>query len=230
MIRIVTIAWVMAVAALTGCATKPQPPVQMKAEAIAPQARVGVALSALPKADTYLPGAGCLLCLAAASVANSSLTAHAKTLPSDDLAALKAQIVETLKQRGVEAVAIDGDFDVSKFPERASQPGQADRDFARLRDQYKIDRLLLISFDGIGFQRTYASYFPTSDPLAWVKANGAVVDLRSGAYDWLKPVEVLKPSSGKWDEPPKFPGLTNAYYEAIELAKEQLLQPLQKQQ
>jgi len=230
MIRIVTITWVMALAALTGCATKPQLPVAMKSEAIAPQARVGVALTAVPKADTYLPGAGCLLCLAAASVANSSLTAHAKTLPSDDLAAVKAQVVEALKKRGVEAVAIDGDLDLTKFPERSREPGRADRDFAKLRDQYQIDRLLLITVEGVGFQRTYSAYIPTSDPLAWVKATGAVVDLRSGAYDWWKPVEVRRPSSGKWDEPPKFPGLTNAYYEAIELAKEQLLQPLQQQQ
>jgi hypothetical protein len=29
-------------------------------------------------------------------------------------------------------------------------------------------------------------------------------------------------AQGEWDEPPKFPGLTTAYYQAIELAKDKI--------
>ncbi|SEL11167.1 hypothetical protein SAMN05216359_105231 [Roseateles sp. YR242] len=227
MFRTVTIAAMVALVALTGCATKPQLPVALKAETLAPQARVGVALTAIPTADTYLPGAGCLLCLAAASVANSSLTTHTKSLSADDLGAVKAQVVESLKKKGVQVVAIDGVFDPTKFPELPREVNLSNRDYRRLQEQYKIDKLLIITVEGVGFQRNYASYIPTSDPRAWVKATGYVVDLRTNAYDWWQPVEVLRPAQGKWDEPPRFPGLTNAYYEAIELAKEQLLQPLQ---
>jgi len=227
MFRSITIAAMVALVALTGCATKPQLPVAMKTDTLAPQVRVGVALTAVPKADTYLPGAGCLLCMAAASMANSSLTAHTKTLASDDLAMVKTQVVESLKKKGVQVVAIDGDLDPTKFPELPNEPNLSNRDYRRLQAEYKIDKLLIIRLEGVGFLRNYASYVPTSDPRAWVKATGYVVDLRTNAYDWWQPVEVLRPAQGKWDEPPRFPGLTAAYYEAIELAKEQLVQPLQ---
>jgi len=52
-----------------------------------------------------------------------------------------------------------------------------------------------------------------------------MVDLTSNAYDWYMPLNVLKSADGRWDEPPKFPGLTNAYFQALEESKDQLLRP-----
>lgn len=64
---------------LAGCATR-QMPVLLAENALGGSAgRVGVVMTPLPKVDTYFPGASCLLCLAAASIANSSLTTHTQT-------------------------------------------------------------------------------------------------------------------------------------------------------
>lgn len=218
-------------AVLAGCATKPQMPIALNAAAITdPQLRVGVAMTALPKTDTYLPGASCLLCYAAAAMANSSLTSHAKTLPADELAAIKSEMVAALKKQGVQVVLIDEAIEVDKFPELANkQLNNTTRDFSRLRDKHKIDKLMLISIVSLGFQRNYSSYIPTSDPRAVVRGTGYVVDLKTNALDWWQPIEVLTASNGKWDEPPKFPGLTNAYFQAIEMARDQLLSPLRRQ-
>lgn len=212
---------------LGGCASAPQMPVALNAgTTLKPETRIGVAMTAVPKSDTYWPGADCLLCYAAASVANSSLTAHAKTLPVDDLAALKTQMAAALKKKGVQVVVIDEDLEVDKFPKLSKDLNFAKRDFSSLRDRYKIDKLLLVEISGVGFQRNYASYIPTSDARAWINGTGSVIDLGTHAYDWWQPLETLRPAQGKWDEPPKFPGLTSAYYEALELAKDKVLAPL----
>jgi hypothetical protein len=35
-------------------------------------------------------------------------------------------------------------------------------------------------------------------------------------------VNIIKAAEGNWDEPPKFPGMTNAYFQTIELARDRL--------
>ncbi len=229
MIRQLSTLLILASAVLAGCATKPQNPVAMNAAAaLKPEVRIGVAMTALPKADTFFPGAGCLLCYAAASVANNSLTGVAHSLPSDELALVKVQMMEAVTKKGGQAVLIDEAVDLKTFPELANwEQNRPRRDFSRLRDKYKIDKLLLIQIDSLGFQRNYSAYIPTSDPRAWVHGAGSLVDLGSQRLEWWQPIDVVKASSGKWDEPPKYPGLTNAYFQAIELTKDRLLNPLQ---
>jgi len=51
------------------------------------------------------------------------------------------------------------------------------------------------------------------------------VNLGSNAYDWYLPVNVLRSAEGVWDEPTAFPGLTNAYFQALELGKDSYLNP-----
>src|SRR5260221_14495488 len=66
---------------LTGCAAKPQRSVEFDPKIVSSQStRIGVAMTAMPKVDTYLTGASCLLCYGLAALANSKLTDHAKTL------------------------------------------------------------------------------------------------------------------------------------------------------
>jgi hypothetical protein len=39
------------------------------------------------------------------------------------------------------------------------------------------------------------------------------------------PVELAKGSDGPWDESPSFPGLTNAYFQVLEMGKDAFLKP-----
>ena len=213
---------------LTGCATKPQLPVPMSQAALStPGTRVGVAMTALPKVDTFFPGADCLLCLAAASVANSTLTSYTQALGYEDLPKLKEMAAELLRKRGLEVTVIAENIRLEAFADKAVVEGvnQARKDFSPLRKQHGIDKLLLIDLRTIGFQRTYAAYFPTSDPKATLVGSAALIDLKTLALDWYRPVSVLRASDGAWDEPPKFPGLSNAYFQMIELGKDQVLKP-----
>jgi hypothetical protein len=84
-----------------GCASPPQNPVPLGEDALkSDTGRMGVAMTPLPKADTHLRGAGCLLCIAVASAANSSLTSHAQTLSLEDLPKLKNEVAELLRRKG----------------------------------------------------------------------------------------------------------------------------------
>ena len=223
---------VLAVALLTlgGCATKAQRTVPLGQSTLDQTVgAIGVAMAPMPVGDMSFPGANCLLCMAAASMANTSLTSYAHTLQSADLSAIKGEVIARLKQRGNEVVDLSEPLDVTKLPDASkSGPNIALKDFSSLGEKYKIKKLVLINIQSIGFVRNYSAYIPNGAARAQVTGNGYVVDLESNAYQWYLPVSVTKSAEGAWDEPPKFPGLTNAYYLAIETAKDRFLEPLKK--
>lgn len=213
---------------LSGCAVKPQQPVALGQDALgAKSGRVGVAMSALPKVDTYFPGAGCLLCYAFASASNASLTKYAETLSHDDLSALKEDVAAALRKKEVDVVVIREPIDLKSLPDvRTEVPTTARKDFSSLRAKLAVDKLLVIDVPLVGYVRPYSSYVPTSDPKATVSGSSYLVDLKTNTYSWYQPIDISRSADGKWDEPPKFPGLTNAYFQALEAGRDSVLKPL----
>jgi hypothetical protein len=212
---------------LSGCVTAPQGPVTMSQDEIVKhEGRIGVAMTAVPKIDMAYPGAGCLLCLATAAVTNSSLSTHAHTLTTDEVSSIRGNMVAALKKKGFTVVEITDAIDVNKLPDaHAKSAGHPKKDFGSLKTKYNVDKLCVLEVDQIGFTRQYAAYVPTADPEAILTGKAFIVDLSTNAYDWYTPITVVKPADGKWDEPPAFPGLTNAYFQAIELARDAYLGP-----
>ena len=118
--------WLSVAAVVAGCASRPPAPVSLRQEALrSDSGRVGVAMTALPKVDTHLPGASCLLCMAVASGMNSSLTTHTRTLPYEDLPQLKEEVAKRLRQKGVEVVVIGEPIDPSSFADLSQVSPQA---------------------------------------------------------------------------------------------------------
>ncbi|MDR1461830.1 MAG: hypothetical protein LBI68_01640 [Azoarcus sp.] len=222
------ISFVLAIAAiiLGGCAT-PQQALELAGEALTPQSgKVGIAMAQIPKADTYFPGASCLLCFGAAALANSKLTAHTQTLSNEDLPKLKNEIASLLSEQGVQTQVIEEVIDVSALPSFSSKEANiARKNFDAFRTKYSIDKLIVIAITGHGFVRSYSAYIPTSDPKGVLNGIGYMVDLASNRYEWYQPVLIFKSADGEWDEPPQFPGLTNAYFQAVETGKDILLKP-----
>lgn len=215
------------VLSITGCATPPQRPISLKIDTTTNAAgRIGIAQTTLPKVDTSFPGAGCLICYAAASAMHSSLTTHVQTLPTEDLAALKSVLADTLRKRGADVVVIEEAITLDTLPAAAQTgPDLATKDFSSFKTQYGIQKLVLIDVTSLGVQRNYNTYIPSGDPKALMRGAGYLINLSSNAYEWYMPLNVLKSADGKWDEPPKFPGLTNAYFQALETGKDQLVRP-----
>jgi hypothetical protein len=212
---------------LAGCRSTPQLPVVFADNALGAQSgRVGVAMSELPKADTSFPGAGCLLCLATAATANSSLTKHTHTLSAEDLLTLKEGIAARLRKKGVDVTVIAENLNIKQLKDF---PGGgvdiAKKDFRPLKDKYTVDHLVVIDITTLGFVRNYASYISRGDPVAELDGTLSVVNLSTNKYDFYVQINQSKGAEGKWDEPPDFPGLTNAYYAVIESGKDAVQQP-----
>jgi hypothetical protein len=215
-----------AVLFVSGCATVPQSSVQLAPSTLGSQSgRVGVVMTELPKVDTQLPGAGCLLCIGAAMLANNSLIEYSKTLPYEDLPKLKHDIVAALRAKGVDAIVIEKPVNLSELPKAEKIANGPARDFSSLQQEYQLGKILVIDVAALGFERTYSAYIPTSDPKAMLRGTGYLVNLQTKTYEWYLPVAVLKSTSQNWDEPPQFPGLSNAYFQTLEVARDTFLQP-----
>jgi hypothetical protein len=225
---------VVAVSLLLGaCASKPQLPVDLGPETFTPtrQERVGVAMTKMPKPMLHLPGADCLLCMIAAQATNSTLARHADSLSGDELATLKEQIAGALRKTGLATTVIPDAIELDKLPDGAANeavPNLARKNFEPLKQKYGVDKMVIVQIDALGIERNYASYIPTSDPKAVVRGTGYMVNLSKNTYEWYQPLRVARAADGQWDEPAQFPGLTNAYFQAIEAGRDQLMQPFRR--
>lgn len=218
---------VAAIVFVSGCAVTPQTPISLNSQVIKSKGeRIGVAMTTLPKIDTHFPGADCLLCLLAASAANKSLTNHTHTLPYDTLPKLPEEVASLLEKQGADVYLISEELNLEKLKSFGSKgENVALKDFTTFKEKYDIAKLLVIEINQLGFVRTYASYFATSDPKSSINGNGYIVDLTSNKYDWYLPVTVTKSAENDWDQPTDFPNLTNAYFQTIEIGKDMFLKP-----
>jgi hypothetical protein len=155
------------------------------------------------------------------------LSKHAETLTTDDLSRLRQRIADALAKRGATVKVIAEPVNVEALPQAATDaPGFARKNFSALKQKYGVDKLLVIEIHQLGFERTYTAYIPTSDPKALFRGVGYIVDLRTNKLEWYQPVDVRKSADGQWDEPARFPGLTNAYFQALEIGQDTLVRPL----
>jgi hypothetical protein len=210
---------------LAACKTTSQSSVFLSADTLsANSGKVGVIMTSLPKVDTTFPGAGCLLCMAAANAANSSLTKHAHTLSNQDFSKLKDEIADTLRKKGVNVVVISEDFS-SKALKDIPQPAanSPKKDFRPLRNKYQVDHLAVLEIRFAGFLRNYSAYISRGDPVGNVVGTVSVVNLSDNKYELFQDLDIIKTAEGAWDEPPDFPGLSNAYFTAVEACKDQIL-------
>lgn len=211
---------------MAGCASRPQLPVSMNVASVPAGKSVGIAISTLPAVGMEYPGAHCLLCKVAAAATNVTLADYASTLSLNELASVKNDIAAALSKKGIRVVVIPEPLDLKLLADAANEGRNlARKDFRPLGQKYGIDKLVVIDVAAVGFHRSYSAYIPVGVPVAFLQTTGYMVDVGSNTYEWLAPVNAVKPAEGPWDEPPKFPGLTNAYYTAIELAKERLVKP-----
>ena len=215
---------------LPGCATSPQAPVPLVlSESVPKNARIAVASTAMPKVNTFFPGANFLLCLAFAEASNGSLTRHTQQLPHEDLPQLKEKIAALLREKGGEVIVANEPLDISKLPKNSKKAeNAAPHDFTTLAKKYDVQKLVVVEIQMLGMVRDYSAYIPTSAPRAVMVGHGYMVNLSDNRYEWFAPVNVARSAEGNWDEAPRFPGLSNAYFQVIEAGKEAYLEPFRK--
>lgn len=173
----------------------------------------------IPKLHIY--GASCLLCYAAASAANSSLSSYAKKIDISEVGSFKDTITKQIEGNGKSVILVDEVSDISDLPKlKPKQLGVAEHDHRALKEKLKVDYLLVFQIDQIGFYRPYTNYIPTGNPVGYIAGLIYMVDLESNEYKMYEKIDYKIPAKGEWKEPPNYPGLTNSVYEAIEQFKE----------
>jgi len=210
---------------VVGCAAPIQSIVELNKSALnAKSGKVGVVMTPLRKADTRFPGADCLLCMATASILNTSLTSYTQKLPPEGLPELKGTLAELIRKNGGEVVVITDELKLDELPDFASKgPNIALKDFSGLKKKYAIDKILVLDVPVLGMYRQFSGYIPTSDPRAEFEIKGYLVNLSNNTYEWYQKFSEAKGANGNWDEPPNFPGLTNAYFQVLEMGKDKLV-------
>jgi hypothetical protein len=218
----------MAAFTLAGCGAKLQLPIQINQNVLTNQQnKIGVIMTAVPAPETHIYGAGCLLCYGVASGLTSKLDKHLKTLATDDIASLKKEVFDALKLKGLQPILIDAPLDLDKLKKfKGKGENLAKYDFSKYKSN-DIDMLLVIEVTEVGGYRTFSSYIPTSDPQGYVNATSYLVDLNTNTYLWYNPAKTYVSVEMEWDEPPTFPGMTKAFYQAIQESKQKVLNPIQ---
>ncbi len=180
-------------------------------------------MAPLPKITTGFPGAGCLLCYGVASAANASLSKQVETYQAKQLVGTRDSLVSQLKAKGVEVVVIDTLIASSKLPKlKAPSNPYIKNDYSIYKKQYDVDQLLVVTFTTVGVLRNYSAYVPVGPPIAVISGQFYMIDTKTNNYSLFNPLNITKSSEGEWDKPPKFPGITNAFYQAEEAAYDQL--------
>jgi hypothetical protein len=215
---------------LAGCAGPVQQPVNLAdnyfSSGNAKSGRIGVVMAELPKPDTQFPGAHCLLCLGVANMAHSALNKEVQAFSTAELKPLPADLVALLQKKGLDAVLISEPLKVADLPDlKSSDANKARKDFSALKAKHKIDRLLMVHVTALGVWRSYSAYVPTDLPAAVANGNASIVDLSNNTLEWYLPLSASRKAEGTWDEPPKFPGLSNAYYQVLESVMDMVKKP-----
>jgi hypothetical protein len=216
---------------LTGCAVPVQAPVELKPNVMesikAKGGRVGVLMTELPKPNTSFPGADCLLCIGVANLNHKDLNPVVQAFSTQELLALPKDLVAMLKRQGLDAVLISEPVNWDALPDfKAADPTNKSRkDLGALRDKHKLDRILVVQVTALGVWRSYAAYVPTDVPRAVLNGQAALVDLSTHSLDWYLPLTLARAAEGPWSEPPKYPGLTNAYFQVLELGMDMVKKP-----
>lgn len=208
-----------------GCATVPQQPnINFDNSSIKKGEKVGVYISATPKITTQFPGASCLLCLGVASAAHSGLTKQVESYKTESLDKVPDAVNKYFKDKGIEVVKINEM--IKKLPKVKPSAGSTlSQNYGPYKTQYGIDRLLVINYQRVGVDRPYSAYVPTAVPHAVITAEFYMVDLATNSYSAFTPISITKEPDGAWDVSPKYPAITNAFYQAEEQASELLIKP-----
>ncbi len=226
MIRLLFIG--LAVSLLAACAGTPQQPVALDGTAFSGESsRLGVLVRYPQESKLILPGASCLLCVAAAAAANSKLSSHVKTIPTTDRATLEQDSIATLQANGSQVVTLASELDISKLPKHKSElENSTKQDFSALAEQHNANDILVIDVAHLGVTRAYTSYVPTGPPQASSLGTAYLVNATDNTYRWYLPLNFSVGVEGEWKEPPAYPGVTNAYYQMLELMRDAILGPL----
>ncbi|MBH2002724.1 hypothetical protein [Acinetobacter sp. ANC 4805] len=209
---------------LTGCATlKPmelQPEFWQQSNK-----KVAVVVYELPKTAAYKAGNQGLLDIAINNAISNKFDNFVSSLQFEPYSALAEDIEKEFDQRGFDATVVKVDVKnvptLVKTPEQKKNPAIFQMNLAAVSELKDKDLVFIITSTQVGTTRSYYSVVPTSAPQGIYGGIAHLVDVKTNEIKWWKPVSVIKPVNGDWDQPPSYPNVSQAVDLAIEASKQE---------
>lgn len=187
-----------------------------------------VTVAKMPPADHMMLGAQGLLDIAINKENAKALTAHLKTVNVADYQKVVKDVSEVLKSHGFRTRELSEAIDIATLPKRESQEESKDsvvyasQDFTQLKDKIGPHRLLLITVQSVGTQRTYYGFIPTTPPSAMINVKGEVIDLANNQVLWRQRFNDQAGVTEPWDQPPNYPNVTKAIEKVLLISRKNL--------
>lgn len=225
---------VVGMLSLIGCASTPLPPISLNSSYWEQHdQRLGIYVASAEKPQLYMEGDVRLLDYAIIKAVMSTVSSHFEGLDISDYEKLRDELNGRFSQEGRSVQLIAENLEIDALP-AFTDPDDADTiyfaksDYSEFKDKLGVDQLLIIIPRRVGLARPYHGFLPLGDPRAIFEVHGELVDLHTNRLLWNADIKQANFSSGAWDEPPTYPGLTNAFYAALEAARQQVLSDLHR--
>lgn len=212
-------------ATLSGCATLK--PMDLKPEfwQQANNKKVAVVVFELPKPAAYKAGNQGLLDIAINAAVSNKFDSFVGTLQFEPYSTLAEEIEKEFDQRGFDATVIKVDAKalpvLEKTPEQKKNPAIFKENLAAVPELKDKDLVFIVNSGQIGTTRSYYGFIPTSAPQGIYGGIAHLVEVKTNEIKWWKPVSIVKPVNGAWDQPPSYPNVAQAVDQAIEASKKE---------
>jgi hypothetical protein len=193
------------------------------------QQTIVVSLAELPEANHRMLGQQGLLDIAINQGNAKPLIDHLKTFNVADYKKVAKDVSDTLTAQGYRVRENADVIKVATLPDFKAAEGQskggavyASKDFTTLKDKLGPNRLLLITLQAIGTERTYYGFIPTGAPVAAINVRGEIIDLANNEVLWRQPFMRQLPVDGEWDQAPNFPNIDRALQKVMLMSRKDL--------
>ena len=214
---------------LSGCVSR----VQLKSEFwTRSDLRVGIALTAYPKARAHRAGSRGLLDELVNEAGSENFNSYLQSMDISSFAVVRDLLAKKVMEKGLTAKTIPDFIDLKKYEVSipSSKLGEAPKkriDYKALADQEDIDVLLLISVVRYGTLRKFYGFIPLGDPKALFQGEGQMLDLKNrGKILWRTVMDDKKATvviERPWNEPPDYPNLNTALHAAMEQGRQYIV-------
>lgn len=187
-----------------------------------------VTMAKMPQADHTMLGAQGLLDIAINKENAKVLVTHLKTLNVADYQKVTKDVADVLKSHGFKTRELSEAIDIASLPKIESKGDSkgsvvyASQDFTQLKDKIGPHRLLLVTVQSVGTQRSYYGFIPTSPPSAMINVKGEVIDLANNQVLWRQRFSDQAGVAEPWDQPPNYPNVTKAIEKVLLISRKNL--------
>ncbi|OQX28611.1 MAG: hypothetical protein B0D92_07990 [Spirochaeta sp. LUC14_002_19_P3] len=159
-------------------------------------------------------------------LAAGSLEAHLATMNTESFNETADIFVEKLNALGFNAEKIDSAITLDPVDNKISSSNKKKYysfDFNSIPNSQQYDEIIFLYLEKAGSIRAYYGFIPTTPPNGYSKVSGMLVKVSDSELLWLAEQEEIVKVDKLWEQPPDYPNVTLVVEEAIESAKNYLI-------